>query len=143
MRPALGSITAPRHLSRVLLPEPDGPISPTTSPGATAIFTSLSASTAVSPWPYRLRRPSMRMPFPAMSTSYRFGRIDAQRSPDGDCAGQHANHQNGRQAGERVLRNQQHVFGEGGRHEGGGDLAHHEPDHPQPQRLLNDHAGNR
>ena len=26
MRPALGSITAPRHLSRVLLPEPEGPI---------------------------------------------------------------------------------------------------------------------
>ncbi len=28
MRPAVGSITAPRHLSRVLLPEPEGPIRP-------------------------------------------------------------------------------------------------------------------
>ena len=51
MRPALGSMTAPRHLSSVLLPEPEGPISPTTSPGATVMFTSLSASTAVSPAP--------------------------------------------------------------------------------------------
>ena len=44
-------MTAPRHLSRVLLPEPDGPIRPTTSPGATVMFTSFSASTAVSPSP--------------------------------------------------------------------------------------------
>jgi hypothetical protein len=32
MRPAVGSITAPRHLSSVLLPEPLGPISPTPRP---------------------------------------------------------------------------------------------------------------
>jgi hypothetical protein len=35
----------------VLLPEPEGPISPTTSPGATSMLTPLSASTAVSPLP--------------------------------------------------------------------------------------------
>jgi hypothetical protein len=46
-----GSITAPRHLSRVLLPEPEGPMSPTTSPGAMLISTPLSASTAVGPLP--------------------------------------------------------------------------------------------
>ena len=51
MRPPLGSITAPRHLSSVLLPEPEGPMSPTTSPGATAMSTPLRASTAVSPAP--------------------------------------------------------------------------------------------
>ncbi|OQB99091.1 MAG: hypothetical protein BWX79_03232 [Alphaproteobacteria bacterium ADurb.Bin100] len=51
MRPALGSMMAPRHLSSVLLPEPEGPISPTTSPGATVMLTFLSASTAVSPAP--------------------------------------------------------------------------------------------
>jgi hypothetical protein len=51
MRPAVGSITAPRHFSSVLLPEPDGPIRPTTSPGATCMLTPLSASTAVSPLP--------------------------------------------------------------------------------------------
>ena len=43
MRPSLGSITAPRHLSSVLLPEPEGPTNPTTSPGATCIFTSFNA----------------------------------------------------------------------------------------------------
>jgi hypothetical protein len=51
IRPPLGSMTAPRHFSSVLLPEPDGPIRPTTSPGATVMFTSFSASTAVSPSP--------------------------------------------------------------------------------------------
>ncbi len=51
MRPAVGSITAPRHFSKVLLPEPEGPIKPTTSPGATTMLTSFSASTAVSPSP--------------------------------------------------------------------------------------------
>ncbi len=53
---------APRHLSRVLLPEPDGPTRPTTSPGLTCMFTCFRASTAVSPLPYTLRRPSIRMP---------------------------------------------------------------------------------
>ena len=51
MRPAVGSITAPSDFSSVLLPEPEGPIRPTTSPGATSMFTFLSASTAVSPLP--------------------------------------------------------------------------------------------
>ena len=51
MRPDVGSITAPRHFSSVLLPEPLGPISPTTSPGWTIMSTPFSASTAASPAP--------------------------------------------------------------------------------------------
>ena len=44
-------VIAPRHFSKVLLPDPLGPISPTTSPGATLMLTSFSASTAAAPTP--------------------------------------------------------------------------------------------
>ena len=45
------------------------------------------------------------------------------------------------EAAHGVARLQQHVFRENRRPEGGGDLADHEADQPQPQRLLQDHAG--
>src|SRR5574340_961943 len=98
LRPEVGSITAPRHLSSVLLPEPDGPIRPTTSPGATCRLTSFNARTAVSPVPKRLARRSMRMPFAPIFLPDRFGRIDPQRHADRDDAGQHADRQHGEQA---------------------------------------------
>jgi hypothetical protein len=48
---AVGSITAPRHLSSVLLPEPEGPISPPPRRAPPTMLTPFSASTAVSPLP--------------------------------------------------------------------------------------------
>ena len=53
-RPALGASSAPARCSRVDLPQPDGPITATSSPGATDIVTWRSAKTSVSPCPYDL-----------------------------------------------------------------------------------------
>src|SRR5690606_21902962 len=80
-------MTAPRALSKVLFPEPDGPIKPTTSPGATRILTSLRASTAVEPLPYRLQIFSISIP-PPISATDRLGGVDLQRHPDRDDAGE-------------------------------------------------------
>src|SRR5690242_16662392 len=51
MRPLLGSRMHPMQLSSVVLPEPLGPRSATTSPGYTSRLTSRSASTRVCPSP--------------------------------------------------------------------------------------------
>ena len=54
--PSLGLRRAPNISSRVVLPEPEGPIIRTTSPGSTSSEMSLTAATSVSPEPKRLVR---------------------------------------------------------------------------------------
>src|SRR3954467_13559357 len=51
--PSLGVSSPPARLSSVDLPEPLGPITATSSPGATVRLTWCSACTAVSPVPWR------------------------------------------------------------------------------------------
>src|SRR3990172_6529364 len=51
--PSVGLSSAPSIESRVVLPEPDGPIINTTSPGATDMDTARTAVTSVAPAPYR------------------------------------------------------------------------------------------
>jgi hypothetical protein len=69
------------------------------------------------------------------------GRIDLERYPNGQRAGQRAHDQGGHQAHKGVLREQQHKFGEDGRPHGGGHFAYHKTNQPQAQGLLQDHAG--
>src|SRR4030065_1751245 len=124
MQPCAGSITAPRHLSRVVLPEPLGPMRPTTSPGATLMLTSLSASTAVAPSPYRLLRPSMWMPMSLfISTSNCRRRIDLARRASRQGAGEGATHHHDDKAAQRVSRFEQDISREKGPPDGGGNLA--------------------
>src|SRR5690606_1364064 len=100
IRPDVGSITAPRHLSRVLLPDPEGPIRPTTSPGATYMSTPRSAWTAVSPSPEVLTRFSMRMP----SATDRLRRVHPKRGADGEQACDRTDHHHRHETPQRVAR---------------------------------------
>src|SRR5687767_11625613 len=112
MRPRVGSMTAPRHLRRVVLPEPLGPMSPTTSPGATDMFTSVRASTAVSPAPYRLLKPSIWTPTPAsMSAADRRRRIDLERRTNRKGAGDQAYEHHDHEAAHSVSRFEQDISG--------------------------------
>src|SRR3990172_8186238 len=143
MRPEVGSITAPRLFRSVDLPEPDGPMRPTTSPGATVMSTPFKASTAVSPEPYRFFSPSTFMPLSVMSSSDRLGRVDLERRLDGDETGERAYEDHGEESGDGVARHQQDVLGKSRRPERRRDLAHHETDQAKTQCLLQNHRRDR
>src|SRR5665647_757339 len=85
--------------SSVVLPEPLGPISPTTWPGKTSKLMSISASTRALPCPKCLDRCSTRttgcrlvsaMLLPR--TRQRFGRVDLERQPNAQRAGGKTDH---------------------------------------------------
>src|SRR4051812_19146484 len=57
MRPSVGMSSPPRMFNKVLLPEPEGPSSTTSSPAENSTSTLLSATTSTSPVWYTLRRP--------------------------------------------------------------------------------------
>src|SRR5690606_36026014 len=128
IRPPVGSMTAPRALSRVLLPEPEGPTRPTTSPGATCILTSFSASTAVSPLPYRFLTPSMRIPPLLILTTNRHGGVDLECHTDGDDTGERADDDHGNEPDHRVFGQEQNKLREQRCGKGCRNLADHEAD---------------
>src|SRR5665647_1275218 len=85
--------------SSVVLPEPLGPISPTTWPGKTCKSMSRSASTRAAPSPKCLERCSTRTTA-CLSVSaivlprrrQRFGRVDLEREPNAERAGGKTDH---------------------------------------------------
>src|SRR5664279_230511 len=99
MRPLLGSRMQAMQCSSVVLPEPLGPIKPTTWPGKTSILISRRASTRAVPCPNVLDRCSTRttaclegaaMMLPRRRQ--RFGGVDLERQPDAECTGGKTDH---------------------------------------------------
>ena len=62
------------RLSRVLLPQPLGPMMDTNSPGRTRRLTATIAATACGPWPYRLAMESNRTATDGVAVSSPCGR---------------------------------------------------------------------
>src|SRR4030067_2546710 len=107
--PALGSRIRLMHRSNVVLPEPLGPISATSSPACTSRSTSWSAVTASSPLPNTL--PSPLTESAAISAPERERRRRAQRLHDAEQARHQTAGEDHRERDQGLVRQQ---------HQGGG-----------------------
>src|SRR3990172_2421118 len=144
--PSVGLSSAPSIKSRVVFPDPEGPMIRTTSPGSIASDTSRTAVTSVDPEPNRLVTLlicSVRLPISLSSKDH--CRIEVahltdrqQRRRAGEDHGSH------RRLGDRRQTDRQAQVGRQSRNEGGEHQGEAYPDRqPQPDadQGLNRHAG--